>query len=132
MYKTLHIATPKITGIIDPFEDAMAGKDSKDKFEWNHTLTQHFRVAKNHVDKIQTLYLPSPDDQLLMEPDGSKMTRHRPCPVCIEGWKETASEISHIQVEDGCRKWSPCEIEALAFETGIEKEISGSYTFHKM
>ena len=124
LYKTLHIATPKITGILDPFEKAMANKDSMDKFEWNHTLQQQFRVAKNHVDKIQTLYLPSPDDQLLMEPDGSKMTPGIGHVLyAMKDGKKLPVRFHTFKLKESCRKWSPCEIEALAFGTGIEKEM---------
>ena len=55
LYKTLYIATPNITAILNPFEQATAGKDTKDPFEWTHELSQKFREAKNHVKNIQTL-----------------------------------------------------------------------------
>ena len=124
LYKTLHIATPKITSMLEPFETASAGKDTKDRFEWNHELEQQFRLAKNHVQNMKTLYLPSPDDQLLLFPDGSKMTPgigHILYAV-VDG-KRLPVRFHTFKLKDNCRKWSPCEIEALALAAGIEKEF---------
>ena len=78
---------------------------------------------------MKTLYLPSPEDQLLLIPDASKGG--------IKG--EGHAGIGHIlyavkdghkfpvrvhsaKLREGCKRWSPCELEALAFGTAIEKE----------
>ena len=124
LYKTLHVATPNITAILEPFETATAGKDTKDQFVWNHELTQKFREAKNHVQKMKTLYLPSPEDQLVLVPDGSKMTPgigHILYAV-VDG-KRLPVRFHTFKLKDTCRKWSPCEIEALALATAVEKEF---------
>ena len=124
LYKTLHIATPKITSMLEPFEVASGGKDTKDQFVWTHELTQQFRLAKNHVQNMKTLYLPSPDDQLLLFPDGSKMTPgigHILYAV-VDG-KRLPVRFHTFKLKDSCRKWAPCEIEALALAAGIDKEF---------
>ena len=124
LYKTLHIATPKISSFLDPFEQATAGKDTNDTFVWTHTLSQRFREAKNHVRNMKTLYLPSPDDQLMMVPDGSKMTPGIGHVLyAIKNDKKIPVRFGSAKLRDNCRKWSPCEIEALAFAGGIEKEF---------
>ena len=122
LYKTLHIATPNITAILQPFEDETAGKDTKDEFVWNHELTQRFREAKNHVQNMKTLYLPSPNDQLVLVPDGSKMTPgigH--ILYAVVNGKRLPVRFHTFKLKETCRKWSPCEIEALA--AGVEKEF---------
>ena len=124
LYKTLHIATPNITAMLGPFETATAGKDTKEEFPWTHELTQLFRQAKNHVQNMKTLYLPSPDDQLMMFPDGSKMTPgigH--ILYAVKDGERLPVRFHNFKLSDNCRKWSPCEIEALAFAAGIEKEF---------
>ena len=47
LFKTLHMATPRIAHILPPFEEATAGKESQDNFLWTHQLEQKFRQAKN-------------------------------------------------------------------------------------
>ena len=124
LYKTLHVATPHIATILDSFETEVAGKDSKEDFHWNHNLSQEFRKAKNHVDKMKTLYLPSPDDQLVMEPDGSKMTPGIGHVLyTIKEGKKLPVRFHNFKLKDNYRKWAPCEIEALALAAGVEKEI---------
>ena len=71
LFKTLHMATPKIHLILSPFEKAVAGKDSSEKFIWNHELESAFREAKSKIDSIIKLYMPSPEDQLLLETDAA-------------------------------------------------------------
>ena len=73
---------------------------------------------------MKTLYLPDPDDQLMMLPDGSKMTPgigH--ILYAIKDGKRLPVRFHNFKLKDNCRKWSPCEIEALALAAGIEKEF---------
>ena len=72
LFKTLHIVTPNIAEILAPFEAETAGKDSKDAFNWTYDLELSFKKAKNNVNKQVKLYLPSPNEQLVMETDAAK------------------------------------------------------------
>ena len=72
LFKTLHIVTPQIAEILSPFESSTAGKESKEDFVWNYDLEKKFREAKENINKLITLYLPSPQDQLIMETDAAK------------------------------------------------------------
>ena len=75
LYKTLHMATPAISQVLAPLEDQVAGALPGDKFKWTNKASQGFRQAKDHLEKVSTLYLPSPEDKLMIKPDGSKMTQ---------------------------------------------------------
>ena len=72
LFKTLHIATPDICSILAPFEAASAGKDTNKKIEWTHKLETEFRQAKDKIKQMVTLYLPSPNEQLILQTDASK------------------------------------------------------------
>ena len=129
LFKTLHIVTPRISEILSPFEAATAGKESKDSLIWTHELESQFREAKEHIDKLVTLYLPSPDDQLLMETDGSKGGGKQNLPAgighvlfAVKNGKKLPVRIHSTKLPDKCQKWTPCEIETLAFAAGIDKE----------
>jgi len=124
LYKTLLIATPNLATIMDPFDQETASKDSKDKVAWTSDLAAAFRYAKNHIDNIKELYLPSPNDQLLLVPDGSQKTPGigHILYALVEGHRKPVRYHS-VKLPDNCKKWSPCEVEALAFATGIQSEI---------
>ena len=121
LFKTLHIVTPKISEILAPFETSTAGKESKETFEWTHDLESQFRDAKDNVSKMVNLYLPSPDDQLLMETDASKIGIGHVLFVVKDG-KKLPVRIHSAKLPDKCKTWAPCEVESLAFAAGIDKE----------
>ena len=127
LFKTLHIATPKITVILSPFEAATAGKESKDKFEWTFDLETKFRDAKMNINSLVTLYLPSPDDQLVLEVDAAKGGGDSPAGIghALYAVKDGVKKIVRLhstKLPDKCQRWSPCELEAVAFAAAIDKE----------
>ena len=74
LYKTLRRATPNIAHLMDKLEQATADKESKEEFVWTHDLEQRFREAKEQVPNMHTLYLPAPQDRLMLVPDASSKT----------------------------------------------------------
>jgi hypothetical protein len=124
LYKTLLIATPNLATIMDPFDQEAANKESKEKVTWSTHLANAFREAKNHIDTIKDLYLPSPDDQLLLVPDGSQKTPGigHILYAIVDGCRKPVRYHS-VKLPENVKKWSPCEVEALAFATGIQAEI---------
>ena len=123
LYKTLRRATPKIHNILDPLEQAVADKPSTEDFEWTHELEMRFREAKSAIKDMHTLYLPDPKDQLVMTPDGSVKTPGVGHVLFAINKQERLPVRYHsVKCPEGCSKWSPCEVEALAFATGIEAE----------
>ena len=129
LFKTLHIVTPQIAEILSPFESSTAGKESKEDFVWNYDLEKKFREAKENINKLITLYLPSPQDQLIMETDAAKGGGKNNLPAgighilyAIKDDQKLPVRIHSVKLPDKCQKWSPCEIEALSFAAGINKE----------
>ena len=129
LFKTLHIVTPKISQILAPFEASTAGKDTKEKYEWNYELEKLFRNAKDQVNNQVRLFLPSPDDQLILETDAAKGGGKDDLPAGIghvlfamKDGKKLPVRVHSAKLPDKCKKWSPCEIEALAFAAGIDRE----------
>ena len=129
LFKTLHIATPHISNILAPFEKAVAGRDSKDSIEWDFELEKRFREAKESLNDLATLYLPSPHDQLLLETDAAKGGGKHNLPAgighvlyAIKDGKKIPVRFHSAKLPDKCKKWSPCEVEALALAAGVNKE----------
>ena len=130
LYKTLHIVTPKISEVLAPFETATAGKDTKESFEWTHELEQRFREAKNAISSMKTLYLPSPKDQLMLVPDASKGGRNGEghpgighILYAVKDGTKLPVRVHSAKLKDSSKRWSPCELEALACAAAIEKEF---------
>ena len=123
LFKTLRRATPKVSGLLDKLEQAVAGKDTKDEFIWTHELEMAFREAKSAVPDMQTLYLPSPDDQLCLVPDGAKSTPGIGHVLyAVKGEEKIPVRFHSVKLPKGCVQWQPCEVEALAFANGIDAE----------
>ena len=129
LFKTLHMITPNITNTLEPFETNTAGRDSSDRFHWTHELETLFNQAKRKVDTQIKLYLPAPEDQLIMETDAARGSDklNQPAGIghIIFALKDNIKlpvRIHSTKLPDKCRKWSPCEVEALAFAVGIDKE----------
>ena len=122
LFKTLHMVTPQIAAILSPFESATAGRESKESFEWNHDLERKFREAKESINKLVTLYLPSPDDQLILQTDASKIGLGHILYAMKDG-KKTPVRIHSVKLPEKCQKWYPCELEGLALAAGVDKEF---------
>ena len=72
LYKTFLYHTPNLTKIMDPFDKIVGDKDSKDVITWTQELIQAFQQAKDHIQNIQEVYLPHPNDQLMIITDGAR------------------------------------------------------------
>ena len=129
LFKTLHMITPSISHILAPFEEEVASKDSKESFTWNFELEKKFREAKENINLLATLYLPSPNDQLILETDAAQGGGKYNYPAgighilfAVKDQKKVAVRYHSTKLPDKCKKWSPCEIEALALAAGINRE----------
>ena len=125
LYKTLHISTPNMTRFITPLEDTVQGLQSKDKNEKSHAASQRFREAKSHVTTNHTLYLPHQSDQLVIKPDGAS---NKPgighTLFAIKDKSLVPVRYHSAKLSDQCRKWSPCEVEAMSVAVAINSEYS--------
>ena len=122
LYKTFLYHTPNLTNILDPLDRIVGGKDSKDKITWTSDLTTAFNKAKSHAKDIQQVYLPHPNDQLIITTDGA---RNPPGVGFLMQAKDKNGTIKpvryySVKLKPHHMKWNPCEIEAVAFGTAIE------------
>ena len=47
---------------MDPFDQVTAKLDSRDKFEWTPGLIAAFNKAQSHLEQVNALTLPSPEE----------------------------------------------------------------------
>ena len=121
LFKTLHMVTQDISNVLAPFEAATACKESNDDLEWTPDLESKFREAKEHINNLVTLYLPSPKDQLVLETDASKGGIGHVL-YAIKDGKKLPVRLHSTKLPEKCLKWSPCDNEALAVAVGVDKE----------
>ena len=125
LYKTMMPSAPNLTLMLDPFDKIVAGKDSKDSIEWDATSKMAFIKAKEAIDSMQTLYLPSPDDQLLLVVDAAKT---KPglghILYAIKNNQKLPVSFHSNKLSETHSKWHSCELEALAFSTAITAEYN--------
>lgn len=123
LYKTMLPASPHLTILLHPFDLEVADKDSKEEITWTRDLAQHFISAIKAVDDLQTLYLPHPDDQLLIEVDAAKVNPGLGHTVyAIKNNKKLPVSFHSVKLPPHLSKWMACELEALAFATAIQAE----------
>ena len=126
LYKTLHIAAPKLAITLAPLEEEVAGKSSNETFTWTYNLEQALKVAKSQLQHLVALYLPS--DQLILEVDAAKGGASHPQAgighvlYAVKNGEKRIVRLHSAKLNARCHNWNPCELEALAFATAIEKE----------
>ena len=67
------MATPRVLRVLAPLEEAVTGKNLNDLLEWTHSLSQRFKEAKGHIKHVHTIYLPHPEDQLVIKTDAASL-----------------------------------------------------------
>ena len=66
LYKTFIDCTPNLTNFLDTFDQLVGSKQSNDEITWTPDLLSNFNKAKDHINQMKDLYLPRPDDQLII------------------------------------------------------------------
>ena len=123
VYKTFFPAMLRLTNLMHPFEQLCAGKDSKEKLDFNENLEKLFKESQNAAQTdVKKLALPRPDEQLFIVPDAASrppalgfilFVKREPQaePVMFVTWK----------LPDSYFTWSPCELEGLGASIAVEK-----------
>ena len=123
LYKTMMNATPNLTLILDPFDKIVSDKASNDEVQWDESLKISFNRAKEAIDSMQKLYLPSPQDQLLLVCDAAKSPPGLGHALyAIKDKTKLPVSFHSNKLSDTHAKWHSCELEALAFATAITAE----------
>ena len=120
-YKVLSRVLPKYAELLDPLDQATAGKESQERIHWSDELLLAFKTAQQALDNHKTISLPQSDDALWIVIDGSVKTRgiaatlyiQRDGKLLLAGFFD--AKLCKHQVT-----WLPCEIEALGISAAIK------------
>ena len=58
---------------ISSLEGMSTGKQKNDKIEWTNSLIEDFRASQKALLQTKSIVLPTPNDQLIIVHDGSKV-----------------------------------------------------------
>ena len=124
LYKTLLSSIPGLAHILDPFDKAVSGLSSKDKFVWTPELIASFNNAMSHLDNVNNLTLPHPSEQLILMPDGARIPGGIGWALFVQRNVNNKSCLLPVQffsakIKPYMTKWLPCEIEGVAASLAI-------------
>ena len=68
-YRTFYRCKENMSMILRDLELFVAGKKSSEKLEWTEQLKEKFEESKTKIKDLDELYLPKPDDQLVVTSD---------------------------------------------------------------
>ena len=119
-YKVLSRVLPGYALMLDPLDQASAGKQSRDIITWTDDLHDAFKKAQEALSSSKTITMPRPDDTLWVVSDGSVKNRGiastlfvlREDQLLLAGY--FSAKLRKHQVT-----WLPCEIEALSIGSAI-------------
>ena len=99
-------------------ESSICGKQKADKIVWTDSLVDSFRKAQSALKSTSCITTPTPDDQLIITHDGSRMGIgsvmfvKRDDKLLLGGFFSAKLKAHH-------KRWLPCELEALSVATSI-------------
>ena len=124
LYKTLLNALPHLAAVMDPFDKVTAKLNSRDQFEWTPDLIAAFNKAQSHLKQVNALTLPSPEEQLILMPDGARVPGGIGWALFVQRTIDSKQRLLPVQffsakIKPYMQKWLPCEIEGVASAMAI-------------
>ena len=131
-YRTFFRCKKQMSGLLKDLEEIQAGKKSSDKIAWNDQLKKKFELSKQEILKLDNLYLPKSDDQLVMTSDWSEKGISCTLWAIIDNSPQIVSRFSAklpktmenmIKGSNVQPKILPCDGEMTAVYVGIKSPI---------
>ena len=112
-YRTFYRCKDGISFILGNLEKMTSDKKSSQKLEWSEFLNKEFVNARTKIKDLDTIYLPKPDDQLVLTSDYSKIG------ICATLWAMTDGKFVVVsrmstKLEKAQENLWPCDGEATA------------------
>ena len=119
-YRFLSRVIQRHANLLAPLENAIKGKDSKDKLIWSDELSCAFKRAKDALSDAKAITIPRKSDLLCIVTDASV----RPGAVgatlyAIREGKPLLAGFYNSKLPEFQTRWLPCEIEGLGIATAL-------------
>ena len=134
-YRTFFRCKKEMSWILKDLEEFQAGKKSTDKLVWNDFLKQKFEDSKLEIKKLDNLYLPKSEDQLVMTSDWSEkgisctlwaIIDNKPKIVARFSAKLEKSMENMLNSSKVRPKTLPCDGEMMAVYVGVQSPVISS------
>ena len=131
-YRTFFRCKKQMSSILKGLEELQAGKKSSDKVTWTEHLKQQFEDSKKEILKLDKLYLPKADDQLVMTSDWSEkgisctlwaIVDNKPQIVSRFSSKLEKTQENMLKGAQIQPKTLPCDGEMTAVYVGIKSPV---------
>ena len=119
-YRTFQKCKPKIHEILGDLQQIASNKKSSEKIEWTPELTSSFELSLKELDNLESLYLPSPDDQLIATFDYSMKGLSATLWAHVDGQHKMVSTVSG-ECPPRMSDWPPCDGEAASAAFGLNR-----------
>ena len=120
-YKMLARVVPGCSALLAPFDSVTGGRQSSEHIEWNDSLQEAVKRAKDKLQTRKTITLPRSTDELWLVTDGSvkqcglgaTLYVMRNDTLKLAGF--FSAKLRGRQID-----WLPCEIEALSIAAAVK------------
>lgn len=119
-FKVLSRVMRGYASLLDPLDQATAGKQSKDSIEWSDELLAAFRKSQQALTSSKVITMPRPEDTLWIVTDGSVKSRGIAATLFVlRKDKLLLAGFFNAKLRKHQVSWLPCEIEALCIGSAI-------------
>ena len=129
-YRTFFRCKQGMSNLLKNLEELQAGKVSSEKIVWTEKLKNEFEISKKEILRLDNLYLPKPDDQLVMTSDWSEQGISCTLWAIVENSPKIVSRFSSKLIKSMENmltppkpKTLPCDGEMTAVYVGIKSPI---------
>ena len=124
-------SAPEKQDLLDPLDQATAGKESRENIAWSDELLLTFKTAQHALENHRTFTIPQPQDALWIVTYGTVKNRgiaailyvHRSGQLLLAGF--FSDKLRRLQVT-----WLPCEIQALGIGAAIKHFVPILFNHH--
>ena len=112
---------PKCAQTLAPLEEAVSGRESREKIDWSAKLEHAFNLSQAHLQKSSSITLPQAADQLWIVTDASvKAVGLAATLYVMRHGKLHLSGHFSARLRSHQRTWLPCELEALVIAASVK------------
>lgn len=119
-YKSLSRVLPRYSDLLHPLDLTVAGRQSRDKIDWNDNLIADFKNAQAALSSASTITLPTRHDKLWVVTDASQVKLGIGATLYIRRSDQLLlAGHFNAKLKQHQIGWIPCEIEALSIACAI-------------
>ena len=120
-YKSLSRVLLGYAKLLDPLDQATAGKQSRNKLVWNDSMLLAFEDAPKALNSCKEITMPQPNDTLHIVTDASVKEKGIAATLYIlRDGKTSIAGFYSAKLKKHQQGWLPCELEALSIGASVK------------